>query len=230
MERVSIFDMDRTITRRGTWLPWLAFWIAREVPWRGLLWPLAGAAALAHLAGVVSRGRLKAMTQALLMGGGPHRARVEAVAADYAVRVAERNVFPAALAQLAADRAEGRRIVIATASNVFYARAIAARLGIADVVATEMAWEGERLRPRLAGPNCYGAAKLALVEAWLAHERLTGAHLRVYSDHVSDLPLLEHAAEPIAATPSPALRAIAVARGWRVVDWGPPARGWLERA
>ena len=230
MTPLSIFDMDRTLTRTGTWLPWLRFWLRHEAPWRGLLLPLLALAGLAYLAGAIDRGRLKEIAQRLVMGSAVARLRVEAAAAAYAGTVVAGNVFAGALAQLAADRAAGRRIVIATASNAYYARAIAARLGVADVVATEVVYDGDRLLPRLAGANCYGAAKLAQVEAWLAAEGLTGAPLRFYSDHISDLPLFDRADERVAATPSPALRALATARGWRIIDWGKARRSWLEQA
>jgi len=216
---LSIFDMDRTITRTGTYTPWLVFWAVSEAPWRLALLPVSALFALAYVFKRVARGRLKELNHALLMGGGAGRAAVERRAAEFAARTLARNVFPAALARLDAERAEGRRIVLATASYAFYVKAIAARLGIADVIATGSVWDGDRLRPRLAGENCYGPAKRRLVEAWLVREGLTGAPIRFFSDHVSDLPVFELADEPIATTPSPKLRALAKARGWVVVDW-----------
>ena len=227
---VSIFDMDRTLTRRGTWLPWLVFWVAREAPWRALLWPLAGLAALAHAVGLISRGRLKLVTQGLLMGTSVRLDRVAAAAEAFAARIVANAMFAGAVACLAADRAAGRRLVIATASNDYYARAIAARLGVDDVVATEIACRDGGLLPHFTAANCYGAAKRAQVEAWLEREGLAAARVRFYSDHISDLPMFDRADEPVAANPSAALRAVAQARGWRIVDWGEPHRSWLERA
>ena len=219
MTPLSIFDMDRTITRRGTWSPWLVFWAAREAPWRLVLLPLAALFGAAYLAKLVSRARLKELNQALLMGDAAPCARVEAVARAFAVQLMARGVFPAALERIAADRAEGRRIVLATASCAFYVRAIADALGIADVVATASVWDGDRLRARLDGPNCYGQAKRAMVEAWLAEHALTAAPIRFFSDHVSDVPMFERADEQVATTPSPKLRTVAQARGWPIVDW-----------
>ena len=69
------------------------------------------------------------------------------------------------------------------------------------------------------GAPRYAAAKRAMVEDWLAAQALTGAPLRFYSDHPSDAPMFELADEAVAANPNRALRAMAVARGWAVVDW-----------
>jgi phosphatidylglycerophosphatase C len=231
---VSIYDMDRTITRSGTWTPWLVFWARREAPWRLLLAPLLGVALIGYALGWIGRARLKEIGHRLLMGRHIPRARLLAAADAYAARVVAANVFPAAVAQIAADRADGRRLVLATASNEYYVRSIAGRLGIDDVIATASRWEDDRLHHRLGGDNCYGAAKRRLIEAWLARERLLAGHLRFYSDHISDLPVFELAeatgGEAVATNPSPALRALAVRRGWRIVDWGTQGRSLFERA
>lgn len=219
LQPLSIFDMDRTITRTGTYTLWLLFWARREAPWRLVLLPIAALYGLAYVLKLVTRGRLKELNHALLMGSGAKRSTVERRASEYADRVLAGNVFPEALARLAAERAEGRRIVLATASYAFYVEAIAARLGIGDVIATGSVWDGDRLRPRLAGENCYGAAKRRMVEAWLDTHGLSGAPMRFFSDHVSDVPCFELADERIATTPSPKLRAVAAARGWKIVDW-----------
>ena len=219
MTPLSLFDLDRTITRRGTWTPWLIFWARREAPWRLTLLPLAGAAGLLYAARLISRTRLKEIGQALLMGGSVPRARVDAAAAAYAGHVLATNVHSAAIERIAVERAAGRRIVIATASCQFYVAAVAARLDIANVIATRSVWDGDRLRARIAGENCYGAGKLRMVEAWLAANDLNGAAFRFFSDHISDLPMFEAAAERIATTPSAALRRVAALRGWSIVDW-----------
>jgi phosphoserine phosphatase len=43
------------------------------------------------------------------------------------------------------------------------------------------------------------------------------ARISVYSDSINDLPLLERATDPVATNPTPALEAIAMARGWRIL-------------
>ncbi len=227
---LSIYDMDRTITRTGTWTPWLIFWVKREAPWRVLLLPLVALAGIAAAVGLIGRARLKEISHRLLMGRRVSRQRIVAAADAYAERVLAGNVFPGAIARIAADRAEGRRLVLATASNEFYVTAIARRLGFGDVVATAAQWDADVLGHRLGGDNAYGQAKLLLVEAFLKREHLESAPIRFYSDHVSDTPMFERATEQVATTPSKRLRRLAQARGWEVVDWGKPSRSLFERA
>jgi phosphoserine phosphatase len=44
-------------------------------------------------------------------------------------------------------------------------------------------------------------------------------HVRAYSDHVSDAPLLEWADEPFAVNAHGPLRKLADMRGWPQLDW-----------
>lgn len=220
MHRLAIYDMDKTLTRRPTWAPFLSAWV-RARPWRA---PLLGAAAVPlgrYAARSVDRSHLKAATQRLVMGARPATATVDRLAAAFAGRVVARDIYPQALARIAADRAAGYRIVIASASFAFYVEAIAARLGIADVIATRSRREAERLLAGIDGENCYGDAKLRMIEAWLAGQGIAraDASVRFYSDHVSDVPALEWADEAFAVNPHRQLRTLARTRGWTVLDW-----------
>jgi HAD superfamily hydrolase (TIGR01490 family) len=219
MQPLSIYDMDKTITRRATMPGWLTGWLLHEAPWRVLLAPAMVACAAAYAVGLLSRTRFKELIQALVMGRSVSAARVAARAERFVAAQIADNLRADALAQIASDRADGRRIVMATASNTFYADAIGAALGIDDVIATRVRRAGDQLLAVIDGENCYGAAKLRMVDAWLAQHGLTGAPIRFYSDHVSDAPMLERAAEPVAANPSAPLRALARQRGWPIVDW-----------
>lgn len=219
MQALAIYDMDKTITQRATYAAWLLFWARRRAPWRLGLLPLSGLLALLYLLKLLGRSRLKEFNHALLMGDHADPAAVAATAVAFAAQQIATNIRADALVQIARDRTEGRRIVIATASYGFYARAIAAQLGIDDVIATGVVTDASGVRARIAGENCYGAAKRRMVEAWLKAQHLTPAPIRFYSDHVSDAPMFERAGEPVAANPNRALAVLARTRGWPVVAW-----------
>ena len=231
---ISIYDMDRTITRRGTWLPWLLFWLRTEAPWRVVLLPLLGLAGVGYGLRLIDRGRLKSLGQRLVMGASVPRARVAAAAAAFADQVIADDVFADAIVTFAAARATGQTLVLATASNRYYVDAIAARLGFDAVIATRSRWRGDTLLPGFDGVNCYGEAKRAMVDAWLADHGAAAAALRFYSDHLSDLPTFEmieaRGGIAVAVNPSPPLRAEAGRRGWDIVDWGTIEKSWFERA
>jgi HAD superfamily hydrolase (TIGR01490 family) len=222
MVRLAIYDMDKTVTRGPTWTRFLIAGARARSPWRMGLLPLAGLMALGHPLRLVDRARLKGMTQHLMLGGRLSQAEVRELVEAFADTIDRDEVMAAARERIAADRAAGYRLVLATASYRYYAEAIAARLGFDDVIGTEVRRDaaGDVLSG-VAGENCYGPAKRRMVEAWLAQESIgrEGAHVRFYSDHVSDAPMLELADEAFAVNPHPPLRKLAEAKGWPVLEW-----------
>jgi len=217
--QISVYDLDRTITSLPTWTPFLLHATRAMAPWRLALVPLAGIAALSHR----DRDRRKEAMHRLMLGPTLAAKTATQLAEDFAERLTHDHIRPGARAQMAADRADGRRIVIATAAHAFYARAIADRLGVADLVATRARRDAAGdITPLLDGPNCYGMAKRVMLERWLAEAGIdrAAAHIRFHSDHVSDVPSFEWADEPVAVNPHARLRKLAVARGWPILDWG----------
>lgn len=221
--RVAMYDMDRTITRSGTYSGFLMHVARRRQQWRLLLLPFVGLASLAYALRLIDRSRLKAINLRLLVGQRFARAEIAPLAESYADKVVTRGLHPAALDQIAADREAGYRLVLATASFHLYVDAIAKRLGIDDVLATQLDESDgtDHIHARLSGDNCYGDAKFARIDGWMAANAITrdSAHIRAYSDHVSDHPMLRFADEAVATTPSRGLKRLAPQMGWQVVDW-----------
>jgi HAD superfamily phosphoserine phosphatase-like hydrolase len=214
--------MDRTVTRRPTYTPFLIHAALRLAPWRLALLPATLLASAAYGLKLIDRGRLKEISYTLLIGRGVAPERLEPVVESFAERQAATNVMEGARASIAADRAAGRRLVMATASYRLYAAAIAQKLGFDDVIATDTKLdEGGRILARIDGRNCYGVAKLDMIEAWLQREGLAreAVHIRFYSDHVSDAPVHHWSDEPVAANPHDRLMRLAEAEGWEVLDW-----------
>lgn len=222
MQRIAIYDMDRTITVRGTYAAFLTHMALSLAPWRLIFLPLTGFIMLGYILGLVDRGRAKELNQALLIGRRVSREKIRPVVEGYADKVLAQNVRAGALAQIAQDRAAGCRLVIASASFRLYVEPIAARLGFDDVIATDhFSQDVDYIRARIAGENCYDVAKLRMIEAWMAQEGIerTNAHVRAYSDHVTDAPLLGFADEGHAANPHRALAVMAAEKGWPILHW-----------
>ena len=178
---LAIYDMDRTVTRRATYTPFLVHAALRLAPWRLLLLPAVAATMLAYVLKLVDRGRLKEINYRLLVGAGVAPERLEPVVESFAERQVATNILPGARAAIAADKAAGRRLVLATATYRLYAAAIARRLGFDDVIATETGLDAKgRITARIDGENCYGLAKRDMIEAWLQREGLArdAVHIR----------------------------------------------------
>jgi HAD superfamily phosphoserine phosphatase-like hydrolase len=219
---LAIYDMDRTITRRATYTPFLIHAALALAPWRLVLLPIVLLSMLAYALKLIDRGRLKEFNYGLLIGRGVSPERLEPVIESFADRQIAGNIMPGARRAIAADKAAGRRLVMATASYRLYAAAIARRLGFDDVVATETGFDSKgRVVAKIDGANCYGPAKKDMILAWLQREGLDrdAVHIRFYSDHVSDHHVHRWADEAIAANAHARLVRLARMEGWEVVDW-----------
>lgn len=220
---LAIYDMDKTITRAPTYPSFLWHAALRLEPWRIALLPLVGLSVLAYGLRLIDRQRLKELSQRLLLGLHTRKSDLATIAASFAEKTLTDNVHPGAFDCIAADRAAGRRLVMASASYRLYVEAIAKQLGFDDVIATNsLTGLDDRVIARVDGENCYGPAKLRMIVAWMEREGIARdqAHVRFYSDHASDAPVFEWADEPYAVNAHDKLRRLAKQRGWTIVDWG----------
>jgi HAD superfamily hydrolase (TIGR01490 family) len=223
MSDLAVYDMDRTVTRRATYTPFLLHCATRRAPWRLLFLPFVLLSMLAYVARLIDRALLKEINHRLLLGGKVHPRELKPLVDSFAERQVAANVRPGALEAIARDKGQGRRLVLATASYRLYAGAIAERLGFDDVIGTgSIIGLDERVHAKIDGENCYAEAKMRMIADWVEKSGLRGAHghVRFYSDHASDQPAFEWADEPVAVNPHAKLRRLAERRGWTIVDWG----------
>ncbi len=216
---IAIFDLDRTITTIGTFTPFMLYGAWRLKPWRLLLLP-AGAVLLALTAAkAISRKTLKTNMMRLFLGQVPEE-RLRPVIRDFIALFRRKYLRPGALEVMAAERARGARILLATASYDFYAADFAHALGMDGCIATPSLRRDGKLLPGLPGENCYGAEKLRRVEAALNLAPGTARpEIVFYSDDKSDLPCLLWADRGVVVNPKPAFARIAAGRGLEVVAW-----------
>lgn len=222
MQRLSIYDLDKTITRRATFVPFLRHAVMRSAPWRLILLPVVALITLAYGLKLINRGRLKEINLGLLIGHHIDEATLTKLSRSFAVDTLNNNILIKAVEQITQDRAEGHRIVVASASYHFYVAEIGHLLGIDDIIATRTtAIAPGAISPHIDGQNCYGATKFSMIKAWMEEQGIVRGEtdIRFYSDHISDLPSFEFADHAIVTNPHPPLRAHALEKQWVVHDW-----------
>jgi HAD superfamily hydrolase (TIGR01490 family) len=222
LTHIAIYDMDKTVTRRATYNGFLLHMAWHKSPWRLLFVPALAWALLLYFCQIWDRKRLKQFAQQLLIGGKVPKDKFARHLERHADLVLGKNVYLEVRHRISEEKSAGFVHVIATASYRLYVDAIAARLGFDHVIATELATnDSGHVLARIDGHNCYDTAKLERVKAWMDGQGLkrNQCHIRAYSDHISDAPLLNFADEPFATNPHPPLARLAAERGWPVLDW-----------
>ncbi|AOB30319.1 hypothetical protein AKI39_05870 [Bordetella sp. H567] len=115
----------------------------------------------------------------------------------------------------------GDLCAVVTATNHFVTAPISRAFGVPHLVATLPEYVAGRYTGRIAGTPSFKEGKVVRVNEWLAGMGLALADFSetfFYSDSINDVPLLEAVTRPVATNPSPALRELAQAKGWQVLD------------
>ncbi|VVE66370.1 putative phosphatase [Pandoraea captiosa] len=135
------------------------------------------------------------------------------------------HVRPEALELLDMHRKAGDLCAIVTATNTFVTRPIARAFGIDHLIGTEPATAGgdpnARYTGEYIGTPSFREGKITRTEAWLASLGKTWGdfnHAFFYSDSANDVPLMEKVNHPVATNPDEALREIALARRWPILE------------
>lgn len=130
-------------------------------------------------------------------------------------------IRPQALALLRRHQDAGDEVLIVTATNEFVTRPIAKALGVAQILAVELARDASGwITGEIQGTPTMREGKVQRMEQWLAARQLGWADVdsTFYSDSMNDLPLLQTVNHPVATNPDPRLRALAQERGWPILD------------
>ena len=212
---LALFDLDGTITRHDTLLPYVTGFLLRH-PARLARLPRVLLALARFLRGRADRGELKsALVQAAL--GGCTRSEADAWTSQFASRLLRRGLRADALAAIARHRRQGDVLALLSASVDLYVPVIGRSLGFSDILCTEVNWNGERLVGTFATANRRGAEKVPCLA--LLRGRHPGLPVTAYGNSLSDLEHLKRVEHPVLVNGSPRARRAAAREGI-------PRRAW----
>ena len=145
--------------------------------------------------------------------------------ADFMRAIVLPAIKPQALALVQTHQAAGDAVIIVTATNEFVTRPIAQAFGVSELIAVELARDNEPggtgwITGEIEGVPSFREGKITRVTQWLSERDLTWSDVEstFYTDSINDLSLMENVTHPVATNPDERLRAIAVQRGWRILD------------
>ena len=219
--RAAIFDLDRTITRFGTFTRFLISARPGVLSRIALLFQVVPQM-LYYKAGGISRKTLKNRMMKIALAGKSH-SDIAALAEEFVARIMETGLRREALETIERHRAAGEKLALATASVDFLAEKFCHRLNLDLCIATRTNFnEGADQPPEIVGENCYGDAKLTMVKERISSLRATpdeDIQISFYTDHISDFELLKVVDEAYVINPNTKLRAHAENAGWTILDW-----------
>jgi HAD superfamily hydrolase (TIGR01490 family) len=133
-------------------------------------------------------------------------------------------IRPEALALVQKHKDAGERVIIITATNEFVTRPIAKAFGVDELIAVELVRDAQGwFTNEISGVPTLREGKVQRLQQWLTREGLDWADVETtfYSDSRNDLPLLERVNHPVATNPDHTLRAVALEKGWPILELFP---------
>jgi HAD superfamily hydrolase (TIGR01490 family) len=218
----AFFDLDRTLIRGSANFPLaVAAFRAGHVPPRQLLHDAVNA--VVFVLGGASDQRSAALRERILQAVAGSRVEdVVALGDDFIPKLAA-SVLPEAQRLLDQHAQAGDDRIVVSASPIEIVGRLADVLGLEGAVGTRSEIVDGCYTGRLDGAFCYGPGKVAEVQRLAAERGYDLARCTAYSDSVSDLPFLECVGTAVAVNPEKHLRAVAVERGWRIVEVSRPS-------
>ncbi|MBK6513155.1 MAG: HAD family hydrolase [Polyangiaceae bacterium] len=217
MTRLALFDMDRTLLEVETASLYVRY--QRQIGEATLVDLLRTLGWVAQYTfGTLDMA--KVAQKALRSLAGVPEIVVAARCDDWFRRVVERHLTDGGRLAVRAHQERGHTCAIVTGASAYASRPLARLLGVPHVVSTVFEVDADhRFTGRAVMPLCLGEGKLARAERLAEELSLSLDDAVFYTDSISDLPLLERVAEPVAVNPDPRLGRLARARGWRVETW-----------
>lgn len=222
MTDIAIFDLDYTLTKRGTWGRFVLKNL-RSKPHRWLPFVFGTAKAqLAYKRGKTPRICVKQEMMRWSMVGA-RKEDIVRLAEEFADNEIAQGLRPGAWKALEDHREKGDTIIIASAAVCVIVDAVAQRLNVEHWVATEMKWEDGRLAADFASENCYGPQKLTRVKQLFSNNselKQNHTHITMYTDSHSDIDILRFCDQGVAVNADRKLTKAAGHEGFELVDWG----------
>lgn len=216
MKTAAFFDMDGTLLRGESQFTFL-IWLKRRrlVRFGGALRVL-GMYSL-YLSGISSDARkLRKAGFGLLKDNSDDEIRE--LGEEFFASCLAKRLRRLAVNFVEGHRAAGHQTVLLTSAADVVACPVTRHFRFDALIATQLEVEDGKLTGAVRSPEPFGEGKREMVKAYCQQNNFHLADCFAYTDHHSDVPLLELVGHPIAVNPTRKLQCIAETKKWPIVD------------
>jgi len=143
---------------------------------------------------------------------------LETLHREFMQEVIEPMWLPKADILLKEHREKEDTLMVITSTNRFIVEPICKKLGIENLIATELEERNDRFTGQVSGTPSFQEGKIVRLNSWLDTSDFILEESSFYSDSINDLPLLKAVGRPIAVDPCPKLKEEALLRGWEIIS------------
>lgn len=212
----AFFDLDLTITDRDSFRYFLAVYHFSELrKWIYIPWVL--------IFGILRKLRIISLQtfkeKALISLIGKSETSIRRIAKPFVEKHLLNIIRKRALKKIRQHKKLGHFTFIITSCPDIYLLSLAEHLKCDGYECSRLAYRNSKFTGRILGSDCFGSEKARRLKALVENSALDLSRSYAYSDHQSDLPLLELVGRPVAVTPTEPLRRVAIDRGWEIEEW-----------
>jgi putative phosphoserine phosphatase / 1-acylglycerol-3-phosphate O-acyltransferase len=139
-------------------------------------------------------------------------------------------LYPEAWELVAAHRAKGHTVVVATSALPFQVEPLAREFGVDHVLCTRLEERDGILTGEVDGPILWGPGKARAVEDFAREHKIDLGKSFGYGNGTEDVQFLETVGRPTALNPTKELERIADERSWPTARFRPRGRAGLDEA
>jgi len=147
--------------------------------------------------------------------------QVRSIVSETLDEIIDPMVYEEAVDLIEEHHEAGRDVIIISSSGTEIVEPIGERLGVDRALGTQVAVEDGRYTGEILF-YAYGEGKAEAMRALAEENGYDLADCYAYTDSATDLPMLEAVGHPVCVNPDPALRRVALERGWPMVDFARP--------
>ena len=129
------------------------------------------------------------------------------------------RIFTEGLKLIQLHKRENYEIILTSASLSNVIEVLREYLGTTFTLSTKLAVEKGRFTGKISGPIAYGENKVKMAKELVHTNKMSLEGSYAYTDHISDLPLLELVDNPVVVNPDRKLRKIAMKNSWQTYSF-----------
>ncbi|WP_392486342.1 HAD-IB family hydrolase [Haloimpatiens sp. FM7315] len=195
MDKLAIFDVDYTLTKRETAMEFM-FFMMKKYPKFLLHFPKSVISALLYAIGIYKAGTAKEKFLGFI--DGIEEERMKKLAKEFYAKRLSKILYKDAIDTIRKLKSEGYRIILISASAEFYLNELYNIKEVDYVMGTRFEIKDGVHRRKIIGENCKGEEKVKRLEEYTKKEgiEVDFKNSYMFSDSLSDLPLFKLVGHP----------------------------------
>lgn len=129
------------------------------------------------------------------------------------------RIFSEGLKLIQLHKKENYEIILTSASLSNVVEVLREQIGTTFTLSTKLAIKNGRFTGKISGLNAYGENKVKMAKELVHTNKMSLEGSYAYTDHISDLPLLELVDNPVVVNPDRKLRKIAMKNNWQTYSF-----------